>query len=642
MARRNERYPIPFAKRILTIDGGMVNRVDDLSLEDNQFAELRDWVYDPAGNLKMRNGITAITNVAGGDSVKYADKWVRDDVDTYYDIVISDDGKVYYKNGLTLTELLSGLTAESMVCTESFTDPVSENRLYIASRGDAVEVIDDDLSTRTAGCAVPDTKPTVALNGVGVKTGNHYYATTWLFPWGESSKSPTSSLIAPSSQKVLVTLGDAYPAGATGAKIYCTVAGSTELEELATITNPTTEYDDNNTDGVLGDAIPEDHDIPPVSRWMVMYKGFMYYIKDNSSKVGYSEYNYPEIVQTSAYDQPIKDIKNRPICIDYTANPNFLVWFYQKSIIAYSGTSPFLTETDPLVKKEINWSLGTNSPYTVRRVGGDLVFFGNDNRLYSLSRVSLAISETVEPEPLSEPIDKLLQEDLNQDMVPYFQLRYLNRKIFLFVATGTSSYLNKLLVYDLNLKTKPWYTALPAGGGMSLGMIEDDSGKEQLYIGGKNTLNLYQYDIGDTDIGTQVDPYLKSKKYDLGYPFNRKVWRKLRIFGEGTPEFQFDLVVTTTKDGVEKAPQTFTCRGDAISGGSTTTQLFGDPDYAFAEGCFTSSPSWNSDVANFKIEKDIRDDGELMQFEIENVSSTYKLFIKKFEITGELYKPRAA
>jgi hypothetical protein len=623
-------FPKQFIKRIMQIDGGINNKEDALKIKDNQFADLQDWEYTSVGDLKMRSGSAAITNNSGTDSIKYMGKWIKSSSESVD--IVAYAGKIAKKSGLSLIDILTGLTEASQVKTESFA-----SRLIVCSDGDAVRAIDSGETVRTAGCTAPVAAPTTALGAAGTLDGTYKWGYTWLYPWGESSVSPMSDpALTPSSESVDITIA-AYPTGATGAQIYRTTDGGGSLLALATLTSPTLTYNDDLSDGALGVAAPDDNSAPPISKWCIKYKNYMYYIPTTGNRFYYSKLLYPEIVETDSYEIPIDDHDNRLVAIHYTMNPNRLIIFYEQALLSYSGTSPEVGATDPLVKHEINFNLGCQAPFTIDQANGDLIFFGSDRRIHLISRVSLASSETVEPIAISEPIEGTLREELNYDMVSKFQGKYMNRKYILSVATEGYEYLNKTLVVDFDLPEKPWVEQNFAPA-YSMGIILDDSNVKRFVFGGYGSTNIFQMFTGTVDAGAQITPELLSKKFTIGYPVNRKTFLEFYIIGEATPEFSFVLTSYITKDASLKTPKTWTVQGAALSTEAETETVWGQG--VFGEGTFTSNVSWSTEVQEFKEKIRIEDDGEVFQFKIDQLVSTYRLIIKGFEFRGFIHRSR--
>ena len=627
------QIPARFVKRITRLDGGTNNKMDALKIKDNQFADIQDFVHDPVGDMELRRGCAFITVTIGTDPVKHLAKFVRSTLDSVMLAAYGD--KIGYVSRNNIIDLITGLTSASSVGSASYADPSGVSRHYICSDGDAVWVINSDLSTRLAGCVAPTVAPTVALNGAGVKNGNHYYAYTYLYPQGESNKSPTSVLISPSSQKVLVTIPGSYPSGCTGIRIYCTAAGSTILKELATITSPTLTYDDNNTDGVLGVEIPSTYGIPPVSKDIFIYKNYAYYVKTNSDQWAFSLLNYPEIVKTDAYENPIKDAANRPVAIRCTLNPNFLVVFYQHALIAYSGTSPFIADADPLKKMEINNDLGCVSKDSIAQIGGDLAFFGDDKRVHMINRVSLSISETIKPVTISENIEDTLQNQLNPAMLDKAVGLYWNRKYLLFVASKNSSKLDKVVWKDFNVTPEePWSTGNPLPAAAALAFPDID-GNIQPFIGSGDSKKIYQFFSGTTDGATQIAAECTSKKWDMNYPFNMKDWEQLRIMGQATPEYSFKVRVYY-QYGSEIRFKDFTKTGPAFGSAFSSKVIWGQGTWG--QGNWCSNVSWSNVIAEFLEKCQIERYGEIMWFRIFDVKSTYSLKFTGFEVRGFIHR----
>lgn len=622
---KDVRNPTEFRIARMDMSGGENNAVDALKIGPTQFSRVKDFIYDEIGNLLMRDGTTIIAYLASGtDPVRSLGVWIRSAIANTY--VCSAGAKVYKKVGLALTELLDGITNNAICSYESARDS-----LYVCSGG-TVRVVESDESTRDIGCVAPTIAPTIALNGAGALTGVYIYAYSWLYPWGESSISPVTATISPSSQKVLITCG-AYPTGAVGIKIYRTVTGTTAPLLLTTLASPTNTYDDQLTDGSLGIAPVDNGFNANNATWCKYYKNYMYYVV--GSKFWYSRQGYPDQVAATAWDEPLKDLDNPLVAIEYTLNPSFLVMFFKKCIIGYSGTSPFLAETDPLVKKEINRNLGTKSPQTIQRVNGDIVFMANDSMIYAISRVSLSTSETIEPTPISDSIRWELENNINVTMMDKFFAVYNDRKYMLFVATKTSTTLDRVWICDISLENKPWSHAEPSAC-LCAGIMDDASGIPQTVMGAADSTKMYQLFSGRDDNGTVISPELMTGKISLNYPFHRKTHITARILGEAAQNYSFKIRVYMLKDGEVKF-EDYTKTG-LSSAASVPGLTWGQGTWN--SGQWTSNTIISNVIAEIKAKVRVNNDCDILWIRITDVASGNTFKIKGYEITGILNRAR--
>jgi hypothetical protein len=631
------RVPLKFIKTLEKFDGGENNNVDPLNIKDTEFVKLKDFKLDEIGNLVMRGGATAITNSSDSDEGLWIGKWIRNDIDNV--ILVGVDTKLIKKNGVGFDDILTGLTSDTKYSAESYTNTSDTNFLYFSSSLDGVYRISEDYTYDAAGCVAPTVAPTVATNGAGALTGDYYYSFSYLYEWGESNESPASDLISPSSEDVRITFG-AIPSDALGVFIYRTVDGGTQRKQLA-FADSGTYYDDELSDGALGTNAPTDNGAPRTSVDIMLFNDYMFYLDyANRDRMYYSKLQYPDIVGENDYDNPIRDYNNLPMKLSYTSNPSFLIVFYEKSIVAYEGTSPHITETDPMQMFVVTETLGTPSPNSVVNVAGDIIFFGNDNRVHVVQRVSLASTETVREASISQNMDGLLQGKvglgLNEEMKQYFSGWYLDGKYYLLVATGNNSYLDTLLVIDFTLDSMPWvhHETIPAMFGLNI----DNDGDEITALLSSSSPNLFQFDDGLTDAGASLSPVLETKHWDFGHPFNRKVVRTLKLMGEATPEYTFTVRVWFEKDA-ELVSKDFTVTGSASSG-STSETVEWCSSSTWGQGNWCYNATWSNVITNFIEDLPVMGDGEIMWFEIFDVSSTYRLKFKKLEIRGFVMRAR--
>jgi len=613
--------PLKFIKTVEKLDGGENNNLDPLYIKDSEFVKLKDFKLDEIGNIVMRGGATAITNSSSSNAGMWIGKWIRNDIDNI--ILIGADTELYRKDGFSVTSIISGLTSDSRYSCESYVNTSDTNFLYFGSSLDGIYRIAEDYSYEAAGCVAPTDAPTVALNGAGGLTGDYIYSYTYLYEYGESSESPASSSISPSSNKVRVTFGT-IPSDALGVFLYRTVDGEASRLQLA-FADEGTYYDDELSDGVLGDAAPTNNGAPRVCVDMLLFNDYMFYIDyANRDRIYFSKLQYPDIVGASDYDNPIRDYENLPMKLAYTTNPDFLLVFYEKSIVAYHGTSPHIDEDDPMELFTVTENLGTPSPDSVVSIAGDVIFFGNDNRVHVVQRVSLASTETIREASISQNMDGLLQGrtglGLNEEMKPYFSGWYLDGRYYLLVATGSNSYLDTLLVVDFTLSSMPWAHNETIACMYGNNIMND--GEEISALLSNSSPNLFQFDDGLTDSGTAIDPEFETKHWDFGHPFNRKVVRNLKLMGEATPDYSFSVRVWFEKDA-ELTLEDFTLSGTASSG-STSDTVEWCSSTTWGQGNWCYNVSWSSIITNFIEDLAVMGDGEVMWFEVFDVSSTYR------------------
>jgi len=617
-----------FIYKLIDLGGGQNDAVDPLKIKRNEFKRIRDYVYDIVANLILRKGCTPLNSDSGTDPIKSFG--ILTQKAGTKDLIVSTGEYLKRLVGHSLSTLKSGLSPNKYFDFEVFND-----MLYCVNGVDNVQVVMGDYSVRNAGYPTPTLKPTRASIGEGGLTGNYIWSYTFVYPGGESSESPVSDVLLTDTDTVRVTLGDAYPSGATGAKIYRTIKEGTYRLLLMTIDKPATYYDDNLSDGALGIGAPESNP-PLVSKLLRLYKNYMLYVpKDYPWRIDYSQLAGPDMVEEESNFDVLPDNGEAITGLDYTINPDILVVFKERSIAGYSGTSPYPYESDPLSLRRINENIGCLAPFSIDRAGGDLIFLASDKRIYLLSRVLLAATETLEPIPISDRIDETMQRGLNPDLLPYSFGIYHNRRYLLFVASSTSNELDTILIWENKLGTKPWTTAMPVKGA-SLGRWFDSSNQEITIIGGASSPRIYQFLEGTSDGGVPINPLIQSRRFDVGNPFNNKEWKLLRILAEGSEDFFFRVRIYVSKDGelslivnepvsgIPKAP------GAPILWGQGT----------WGVGNWGSNITYSNTIKNIQKNIYINTDGEFMEFLIENLSASSEFKFKGFEIEGTLLRSR--
>lgn len=101
---------------------------------------------------------------------------------------------------------------------------------------------------------------------------------------------------------------------------------------------------------------------------------------------------------------------------------------------------------------------------------------------------------------------------------------YFNDRIWwsVAVATGTSSYNNRVLIYDL--LNPGWLVYdIPINGFFLKNL--------SMYFGSSITGNIYKYGTSDNDNGTAINAYWKSKDFIGSDPFKNEEMRNLSIYG---------------------------------------------------------------------------------------------------------------
>lgn len=618
-----------FRYLINSFAGGENTKVDGAKIGPSELQKCLEYLMDDVGNLIRRAGNTSLNIDTGGEGIHSLIPFHINDGTKK--LIIATEGFIKKLNGVVLASLGSGYTSGARWNGDTYND-----RLYLCNGDDSNIVIEDDDTIRNAGCVAPTVKPTVAENGAGTPNGDYYWSYTFVYPWGESSESPSSDLLSPVDKKVLVTLGEVFPTGATGAYIYRTIDAGTSRLKLTYITAPTDEYDDNLGDGALGIEAPSDNSAPRKSRLSKEYKNYMYYIDDEYPyRLYWAILGFPEIVYTDSFDEIFKKDGRDLVALEYTLNPDYFIIFKEDSIHRYTGTSPFTADDDTLVLDTLSTTVGTLAPRSVIRIGSDIFFFGSDRKIYSLQRLVLAETTSLEPVALSDRIEDVLKDNINVDRIPYFHGFYYDNKYLLFVATKNSSSENMVIIVDLLLKKKPIVRAFPIAS-MSSCIWYDSSDMEIPVLGASSNSQLMQFLNGTTDLGTIIHAEMKTKRIDLSQPFNRKIWERTRVLLRTSRDYSFDIKAHIVKKGTTKT------KTKSISG----AEDFNSSSTIWGEGTWNSGSLWGADsgfsnvVIDLQADFYIGMDGETLEIEIYNVSAGATFIIKGIEVEGWLMRAR--
>jgi len=617
-----------FKYQQMDLAGGQNDKVDPLKIGANQFEKIRDFIYDEIGNLTLIGKTTPLNIDTGDYEHRLLHKFRLDD-GTEHLIACTSDGKIKALTGLTLTDLKTGLPTNKYFSCETY-----KNKCYVAMGAGKTQVIDANEGSfpypvRDIGCPKPASSCTAAAGAAGDLTGKYKYGVTFVYKFGQSAVSPLSNEVNVTNQKINVS---GIPTGGPyciGRWLYRTTAGGETLNRLTYIDdNTTTTYEDNISDGGLEGIEPYDgNNIPPEDTSIVFYyKGYMYYAVGN--KLYYSQLMTPDEVQVSDFDEFMHNITG----IERTLNPDMMIVLTEGETYAYSGTSPHADEDDTMVREVIDKNIGCIAPNSIRRAGSDLLFLANDRRVHRLSRVVLASTTTFEPKAVSDVIDGTMQHRLNPDRLKHAHALYYDRKYFLYVSAKDYGSENLVLIADLMFENSPWVTAEPMAVSAS-GIWKDEAENSCMVISQAGTPVIYRFEPTSQEAGRGISPLIRSRQIHVGQPFNRKIFYKLRILAEASVDFFFTVKVFITKAGKTKII-TRNVQGITVTGDSSI--IWGQG--VWGQGMWGSNVEYTNAVVNIGEPIYLGTDGEILQFEIYNVSASTKFTLKGFELEGRMMR----
>ncbi|MDH3324952.1 MAG: hypothetical protein OEL89_04905, partial [Candidatus Peregrinibacteria bacterium] len=261
-----------------------------------------------------------------------------------------DNGTIQYN---AINELKTGLNENSDFFFEVFYDTL------VASTGNDIPQVWDGVQTYTWDLGSP-WKLTAALGtGAGnVDNGTHSYKVTFVSAAGESTPSLTSAIITVVDKAVngkgALSAIPTGPEGTTSRILYRTVAGDTgDYLLLDTIAdNTTTTYSDNIADGSLGAAAPTTSRAFWPSDW------------DN---------DYPKWFVAHG-----RGISRRLWAGGCKGHPNRL-YASKNSVLDFSDDN---VETMDILCPSI---------VGLREIGGNLIAFGNNRRVYFIDDTNLSV-----------------------------------------------------------------------------------------------------------------------------------------------------------------------------------------------------------------------------------------------------------
>ncbi len=356
------------------------------------------------------------------------------------------------------------------------------------------------------GVAAPATAPSAATGDPGVLTGNYKYKVGYVNTGGFlSNLSSESSVVAPSSDKVVVTIPLATDPQVVERHIYRTLAGGARFYYVGAATNNLDlTYDDNLADGSVGLPEENDHDVPPALSAIASHNALVYGASNaDKSKIVYSnafdEWEYfgiqsYEIFGTNSDNTQALETLGKYLAVIQKAR----IWNYNTREFPEEINESFSQRGAPNVNAEV-------------KIGGGALIA--DAR-------GIFVFDTVRPIPISHAVSNLFDADgadsdrINNSYTSLIAVGAVAKKYFVSYVKTEETTATRTLIYDEELKI---FDNL-----MDVGFIcfSPDRVKKVMYAACTDGY-VYKMRKGDDDNGSAISWEAQSKDFsgrDIGAP----------------------------------------------------------------------------------------------------------------------------
>ena len=498
------------AYKMFSFLGGENRKISDFLIAPNQASASLNCNTIKAGAGCKRKGYTKYNTDTFGTGAIYGHyRFYKEGAPV---CALSKCGTGLYKDDND-TPIYNTLTASEWM---SF---ITNNEICLMS--DGVKALKyDGANVNKWGITAPTTKPTtVEGSGTGL-TGDYYYKVTFITAVSESSGSPVSTKLTITDKDIdlsdILVCSEA-DVTCTGRKLY-RMGGTTATYNLvATLNTTDVTYTDSMLDGDVGVEVGEYHDPPHVHAHNIVYKDKVFYVKENSSRLYFSQLDEPEYF---AGDLPLEgfiDVPGQDIVTGFALQFGYLLIFKTNSIWRLFGDSPVNFQID-----NAHPTIGCVASRSIDNAAND-VYFLSDAGIYAFEGQRLKLISEKE-EPILLDIPATYQGNACGGF-------YNNQYWFSFTSSA-GSYNDRVLIYDPRYpdKTKvgPWYY----WEGLNINSFcvwngEGDDGS--LYTGSSKEGYIHKQDTGYNDDGEDIEWSWTTKYFVFGYPDVDKRFRKLYI-----------------------------------------------------------------------------------------------------------------
>lgn len=408
---------------------------------------------------------------------------------------------IYKQNSGTWQSIKSGQTGTVNDLYDFF---VLKDVLYMCN-GVNGNLKYDGTNVWNMGIAAPGSAPTAASGGAGVLTGAYSYKVTFYNSTlgHESNPSAASNTFTAASNQINLTgIPTSADTQVNQRRLYRTTTGGGVWQFLATISdNTTTTYTDNNADSALGTAVEATgNGVPPTVAMFAVYKGFVFMVAKNSSRVWFSRQNAPNAVDSNDFRD--LDADDGDVVTGIKRLYDYVVAFKNDSIWNGSGTD----RNSMQFTRQAGGIGSVNHKGIVLVPGLGMLMFPSEDGFYSYN----GVNEKKE----SSEIDSVYR-GLNQSRLKYIVgdvYKPLNLCYWL-ASDGSSSENDLMITYDY--QKGEWATRPLSVKGNVTAIIEDSSNNEIFYVGSYDGY-VRQGDTGYSDDGSALTATVIDRPWPKG------------------------------------------------------------------------------------------------------------------------------
>jgi hypothetical protein len=499
----------------LLLTGGL-NLNDPSTIDASETAISENADYRQDGVVRSRDGRTGVYSSAGGFLIGSANGQLH------------SFGTDIYRNGVSLDEPISNPVAVGVMNLYN-----SETEAQFLASDSNHKVIDTDVFQW--GISAPSTAPTLALGAAGSLTGDYYYKYTYVRKVAgalihESNPSPASSVLATTSDWIVVTPTQPSDSQVTHIRFYRTMANGVSTSDDyfydGEIAVGVTTFTTSSTDTALGSLIETDNDTPPSGITSIAGPGaFRNLFVAAGNKVYYSKPSRPESFPPTYYAEVGSSYSGILALVDWGG----LVYAFSPSGIYYlQGNS-----ADTFVPVRTMASTPLVAKHGIKETDKGIFYVG-DSGLYAFNgQVEVPISD--------EKVDSLFRGEtvngvnpINKTYISNCILEYFNGKIFLAYPDANEEFPNKVLMYDLiKKKFSIW------NYNITIRSLFHDKLNKRLLAGDSNG-NIWRLEYGVDDNGSAFTFKVRSKEL-VGIEYIAPSTARLDVYNEGgnTVYFRF-------------------------------------------------------------------------------------------------------
>lgn len=414
----------------------------------------------------------------------------------------SGQTNVYLQQAGAWTSILSGQTGTS---DDLYDWVVLNDIIYFCNGVDANKLIYDDgvnVHVWNMGITAPATPPTLAAGAGGALTGDYSYKITFYNSTlaHESNPSAVSNTVTLAGQKgSLTNIPISTDPQVNKRRIYRTTTGGATylyLDEIAD--NVTTTYLDNTADTGLGTIVVDQfgNGVPPVFKFMFIWKGYLFGVPKNSSTIYFSKQTFPNGVDPNDFRD--LDKNDGDVITGINLLNDELIVFKNGSIWNGSGTDRATFG----FRKQIfgSGSTGHHSILVLpnkNSYGYNTLIFSGKSGFYTYNGISL---DYVTPE-----LEKIYRGLNPSTLSGIFGVIYKAKNMAIWIATSYASitlFNDTLIIFDY--VQNHWMTRdISNVKANIMAIIGQTANQEIFYTGGYNGY-VYQGDVGSSDDGQPI------------------------------------------------------------------------------------------------------------------------------------------